>query len=131
MFCDYPLSIFWYLQCRPNGAVNSIVAPRPEPMSVLEPDRDATTSYGGCYAKKFDIWSFTMNLDQKTVASRDMFMAIAAFEHHQRLDNSLDQFDICLRLYDIWLQVSNDARTGIFTFEEDSVLSVNLSSLIL
>ena len=66
-----------------------------------------------------------MNLDQKTVASRDMFMAIAAFEHHQRLDNSLDQFDICLRLYDIWLQVSNDARTGIFTFEEDSVLSVN------
>ena len=67
-----------------------------------------------------------MNLDQKTVASRDMFMAIAAFERHQRLDNSLDQFDICLRLYDIWLQVSNDARTGTFTFEEDSVLSVNL-----
>ena len=66
-----------------------------------------------------------MTLDEKTVAAREMFMPIAVFEHHQRLDPTLDRNDICVRLYDIWMQIVNDARSGVFTFESDSVLSVN------
>ena len=66
-----------------------------------------------------------MNLDQKTIAARDMFMAIAVFERHQLGHPTFNHSDICLRLYDIWMQVINDARSGFITFEVDSVLSVN------
>ena len=40
-----------------------------------------------------------MNLDQKTIAARDMFMAIAVFERHQLVDPTFNhsvvaQFEI-------------------------------------
>ncbi len=66
-----------------------------------------------------------MSLDQKTIAARDMFMPIALFEHHQRFESTINHLDICDLLYGIWTQITNDARSSIFTFEEDSVLSIN------